>query len=591
MENQLNFESIVGRLSELQRKARQGQFPLLEQLRPKRSLDVETMSQLSGEECVPRIQRLKEKHQKFVAARETEQRLSEAEEAVASAFQILQDNGLISDTQQQICPLCYFEESPTLSRQRSEEISRWNDVRQILSNARNDFHAELKSMLQHIQTMTTLRKQILPQLSEDVDWGHFDETQINDTLNTLKTEYQSAKEELRRFDDLGGALKVELSSQNVQTDLECKLNEFFSILPAMESQARKYSQAFDEFEDSLGELASSDQSYAAREKWINIQANIEDLVKDIRWKNSKATAQQDLKHLREFLIRYRQKYLDARRQGFSDGMTEIWSLLREDWYAGFKQITIPKPSGRGFPVRIEVKALLDDGSKPIVVDALNVLSESQINVIGIAAFITRSQIIGHRCLVFDDPVQSMDDEHLKTFAKELLSNLCDLGFQIILLTHSDLFAREVSHNHYDRAEYVTMDISYSRNKGIQICEGNRRVAERLKIAKKLAEDGKLDRACYFIRLALERLYTVVQIKYGPTDFDPRSWANQSAEYMWNAGVDKIFAKYAPGNDLRLKQILDLTAAGGHDKANPGPTNLIRAVKDLRPLLNILRVGG
>ena len=136
----------------------------------------------------------------------------------------------------------------------------------------------------------------------------------------------------------------------------------------MESQARKYSQAFDEFE-ILGELASSDQSYAAREKWINIQANIEDLVKDIRWKNSKATAQQDLKHLREFLIRYRQKYLDARRQGFSDGMTEIWSLLREDWYAGFKQITIPKPSGRGFPVRIEVKALLDDGSKPIVVDA------------------------------------------------------------------------------------------------------------------------------------------------------------------------------------------------------------------------------
>ncbi len=493
LDSQLNLESMIDHLSELQRKTRQSQFPLLEQLRPKRSLDEETMSQLSDEKYVPRIYSLKEKHQEFEAAIETEQRLSEAEEAIASAFQILQDKGLISEAQQQICPLCDFEESPTLSKQRVEKITIWNDVRKILSNTRNDFHAELRSMLQDIKTLATFRQQLLPQLSEDVDWGGFEETQINDRLIALKTEYQSAKEELRRFDDLSEGLKFELGSQNVQTGLESKLTKFFLILPTLGKHARKYSQAFNEFEVSLGELASLDSSYAAREHWINIHANIDEMVKVLKWESCKATAQHELKQMRESLIKYRQTYLDARRQEFSEGMTDIWLRLREDWYSGFKHITIPKPKGKGFPIRIEVKALLDDGSEQIEDDALKVLSESQINVIGIAAFVTRSRMIGHRCLIFDDPVQSLDDEHFKTFANELLNRLRELGFQIIILTHSDLFAKDISHYHYDRPDYVTMEIRYSRRHGIKIEEGNRRVAERLYIAERLAEDGNLDR--------------------------------------------------------------------------------------------------
>ena len=591
LDSQLNLESMLDQLSEFQRKARQGQFPLLEKLRPKKSLDAETMSQLSDEIYVKQIQRLKEEHEKFEAARETEQRLLDAEEAIASAFTILQDNGLISDAQQQICPLCDFEETPTLSKQRIEVISIWNGVRKILSNARNDFHTELQSMLKNIKTLATLRQQMLPQLSEDEDWGSFEAAQINERLIALKTEYQLAKDELRGFDELSVALSAELSSKDVPTDLESKLTDLVSILPRLVRHAQKYSRAFDNFEVTLGELASSNLSYAARENWINVHANTDELIRDLKWENSKAIAQHELKQMREALIKFRQKYLDARRQEFSDGMTEIWSLLREDWYSGFKQISIPKPSGKGFPVRIEVKALLDNGSEPIEVDALKVLSESQINVIGIAAFVTRSRLIGHRCLIFDDPVQSMDDEHFKTFANELLSHLCDLGFQVVVLTHSDLFARDISHYHYDRPDYVTMDMRYSRRHGVKIEEGNRKVAERLKVAEKLAEDGNLAQAWYFVRLAVERMYTVLQIKYGPEDFDPRSWADQSAEYMWNEGVDKVFARNAPGNENRLKEILDLAAAGGHDKPKPGATDLKRAVKDMRPLLSKLKIGG
>ena len=295
--------------------------------------------------------------------------------------------------------------------------------------------------------------------------------------------------------------------------------------------------------------------------------------------------------MRETLIAYRQKYLEARRLDFSNGINEIWLKLREDRYSSFKKISIPEPKGKGFPVKLEVKAELDDGSSSLEIDALNVLSESQINVIGIASFITRSRLIGHRCLFFDDPVQSMDDEHFRTFANELLSYLCNLGFQIILLTHNDLFARDVSHFHYDRANYITMKIRHSRREGIRIEEGNRRVSERLKIAERFAEEGSLDRAWYNVRVAIERLYTVVQLKHGPEGFDARSWANHTIPDMWNAGIDKIFERLTPGSGKRLKDISDMALAGGHDKAESGSTDLFRAVKYIRPLLTTLRIGG
>ena len=100
--------------------------------------------------------------------------------------------------------------------------------------------------------------------------------------------------------------------------------------------------------------------------------------------------------------------------------------------------------------------MLNDGEQQREVDALRVFSESQVNALGIAAFVTRSKLLGHKMLIFDDPVQSMDEEHFKTFAKDVLNHVLEEGFQVILLTHNDTFAKDVSYYHKDRpeAEYV-----------------------------------------------------------------------------------------------------------------------------------------
>ncbi|MBL0347272.1 hypothetical protein [Candidatus Villigracilis affinis] len=97
-------------------------------------------------------------------------------------------------------------------------------------------------------------------------------------------------------------------------------------------------------------------------------------------------------------------------------------------------------------------------------DALRVFSESQINILGIAAFAVRSKLMGHKMIILDDPVR---EDHFKTFCTQPPP------------PHPPGYE-----------DYVTMEVRHSRREGCIIEEGNRRVAERLKKAEKLSEEGK-----------------------------------------------------------------------------------------------------
>jgi DNA repair exonuclease SbcCD ATPase subunit len=73
------------------------------------------------------------------------------------------------------------------------------------------------------------------------------------------------------------------------------------------------------------------------------------------------------------------------------------------------------------------------------------LSASQLNCIGLAVYLacaTRNTS-PHSMLLFDDPIQSMDDEHTEAFKKVIIKNLLERDFQVILLTHMDNFADDV----------------------------------------------------------------------------------------------------------------------------------------------------
>ena len=342
---------------------------------------------------------------------------------------------------------------------------------------------------------------------------------------------------------------------------------------------------------AVGVEASMDPDYHLREKFILCDENAIEIFESLKWERSRRSAQRDLEGIRTALMTYRQQFLESRRLSFSTNIEKVWGALRKDRYSSFSHINIPPPRGRGFPVSFELKANLDDAETQFQVDVLRVFSESQVNALGVAAFVTRSKLLGHKMLVLDDPVQSMDEDHFKTFARDLISEVLDDGFQIVLLTHNDAFARDVSHYHYGRPDYVTMSVRHSRKDGSVVTEGNRRVSERLKLAEHMIDAGNPSEAWRYIRLAVERLYTVTYIKYGPNNFNPESWQHQTADHMWNAGVHNIVKDRLPDSADRFKDILDMTAGGAHDTKPRGETDIRDSVSFLRSALNDLRVGG
>lgn len=596
----IQFEEIGAILAGEQSKFRQRSFPLLAQLRPRRQIpDDKYQRSYDEKEIVNVSTTIKQAWRDYKAAKEAARLIGSDRLIISRAVKILLDGDVIQhEADTQTCPICVYEKAETLTSSRIREIEGWIPTQEAEAATRKALQQTIGSLLEFVRKAVLEYDELLPALPSAADF----EEALKEAGKELKRAVQGLRK-VREEDDvkLGEAVSqardlLTKTPTVPESTEECKAyvdrcTQTINGLENLPSAARRYRDALRIVEAAVGAAASIDPAYRLRAAWLACFDNIATIVADLRWEQAKRRAQKDLESIRDALMEYRKQFLESRRISFNQGIDSVWKTLRADQYSSFSKLHIPPPSGKGFPVEIEIKAVLDDGQQQKEVDALRVFSESQVNALGIAAFVTRSKLLGHKMLIFDDPVQSMDEEHFRTFAEDVLTHVLNEGFQVILLTHNDMFARDVSHCHYDHPGYVTMSVRLSRRDGCIVEEGNRRFSERLKLAEKKIDDGELKRAWELVREAIERLYTVTYIKYGPTGFKPDSWKDQTAEYMWDSGVGKIINEKIPDIGSKLKDILVMSAAGGHDKPPRGETDLRNSIKFLKTLLDILQVGG
>lgn len=586
-------------LSQAQSRFRQNSFPLLARLKPQRQLADDQPESTYAKDTTIAATTIRGSWQVHEKMKEAAGLVGNDRIAIARALKILLEGEVVKhEVGEQICPVCAYNLVKTLSAVRISEIEGWIPTQEKESLARQSLQQALDSMVDIVRKTIGQHDELLPTLPKGEEFREA----LKDANEELRQVVQ-ALQKIREEDDtrLKKALapgRELLTKPRVipanKEDCETLIKQCIDIVEGLESTntaARGYRDSFRAVEAAVGAVARVDPVYGLREAWLNCFEGIAAIAADLRWEQAKRRAQKDLEIIRDAIIKYREQFLESRRTSFNQGIESVWGALRADQYSSFSKLHIPPPSGKGFQVEIEVKATLDDGQQKKEVDALRVFSESQVNALGIAAFITRSKLLGHRMLIFDDPVQSMDEEHFQTFAQDVLTHVLSDGFQVIVLTHNDMFARDVSHYHYDRPNYVTMSVRLSRREGCVVEEGNRRYSERLKLAEKKIDDGTFTESWKLVRLALERLYTVVSTKYGPQGFNPNSWRDQSAEYMWNNGAGEIIEAKVLGSGPKLKDILDMSAAGGHDKPPRGETDLRNSIKFLKSLPGLLGVGG
>jgi len=594
-----NLDEAITMVSTRQRERRQEAFPLLVSLRPRTSIDDQLLETISSEPFSRCLDRIVAGRSALAALEAASRQITDAEIAIANAFSLLSSAQIIAEAAlPSTCPLCAYQQVPTLTADRIRVIRSWGPARDARTAATQSLAADVEALRQRIADVTRARTALLPAQRPPEEWHAAVQAappSIAAFANQLHNGASAIAQSLGSFDDARAQLASILASPHLTDQDIASLREathtISSEAPALLRGSREYAQLFSELEASVAALSREDPAYGSREAWLDVASDQETTATDILWEAAKAKAQRELASLRQALIQSRNTILEARRQQLGEGITAVWRELREDTYSVFSRLYIPEPRGRGFPVEIEVKAVLDDGTQQREVDALRVFSESQVHALGIAAFVTRSALLGHRTVILDDPVQSMDEDHFRTFAGSLLPYLVGQGLQVIVLTHNDTFSRDVSHAFSDAQDYTTMSIRHSRREGCLVDEGNRRASERLKRAEDLGEEGRFQDAWRHVRLAMERIYLVAMLKYGGEGFDPKAWHNQTADFMWKSGTEDVISRIAPEGGPRLRDILALSVAGAHDKAPPGHTDLTQAIRDLRQLLTTLRLGS
>jgi hypothetical protein len=561
---------------------RERQFPQLASL--KASQQVRTLDTSGVLIAAEALVSAAERRDLAVAAAES---LEKADRLLAQSLEALISLGVLADqpVDSQLCPLCR-DERLTLSPKRQSVIRAVAPAALALEQAESHLRAATQRWKAEQEA---LARQIASCAPPGVEDGKRALQEIDTGLHAAASAAIRSTAALKEAARACVA-KIEASHPAASSSLDQYKTGVTDAVAQLQLPASEHAVALAELERELGAGAAADPKYANREAWLELAKNEKATLNQLEWDDALKEAQNQLGEIRKGLIDLRASIIEGARQAFTNEMASVWRELREDAGGKFSKLSIPPVHGKGYKLEFEVKAILSDGHAEVEVDALRVFSESQVNVVGIAAYVTRAAALGHTVLVFDDPVQSMDEEHFKSLASRLIPNLLDRGCQIIVFTHSDSFARDLSHANYSRESYATLRTRYSKRNGCCVDEGSRRVAERLKIAERLTEEGHLSDAWNRIRLAVERLYTIAMRATDPT-FDPDRWRNLSAEAMWNAGAGDVITKAIDGSAPRLKQILEQSAKGAHDSAATSATEIVAAIKYLKSCLAPLRVGA
>lgn len=282
-----------------------------------------------------------------------------------------------------------------------------------------------------------------------------------------------------------------------------------------------------------------------------------------------------------------QKVLDDRFAAMSDEISKWWESIRPDEAVRFHGMA-RRGTGRRY-LDLKAHLELDDRAPGAVRDAVSVFSDSQLNALGLAAFLARCTLGSAPLIVLDDPIPGSDSEHRYTFAAGTIQGLLDAGLQVIVTTFDTHLGRQLHSLYQDRniAEYSAALIDAA--KGTAITSSADRFDQLMTWAKdqmNSAVEENRNMAGVYLRRAAERLSKAIIVA------GRRSKGDTSASLADYDGrnLDKLHpdvAQYAKqANEAGLWRAL---ARELNDAAHDAPTAPSRqSLKQCHGSLTVLR---
>jgi Sec-independent protein translocase protein TatA len=257
--------------------------------------------------------------------------------------------------------------------------------------------------------------------------------------------------------------------------------------------------------------------------------------------------------------------------GMSDEISRWWKLLRPDEPVAFHRAA-PRGTGRRF---VAMEAKLSSAGREEIRDALGVLSDSQLNALGVSAFLARAVLQQTRLIVLDDPLQSGDDEHRDTFIDQVVPELLDAGLQVVLTTYDSQFKRLLTNAQQLDGFTVTLD---EPTAGTVVVKGTDTAEALLREAKSFLKDtaSLRDTGAGRLRIAAERVAKEILVAKRTAAGERASladYAKQSLEKLVPQLLQHLTDERERG---RWKNVSPRLSPGAHDD-EPPPKNTLQVV--------------
>lgn len=271
--------------------------------------------------------------------------------------------------------------------------------------------------------------------------------------NSLELRCEEAVRRASETEDQLAPLEPEKLDGEGLSTLRNQVSGVYDLLDQFLEARDRYREAS---EPVIGVLREEVDRRAETEGWqdlIELARRREELLNWLIERAAYERVRQDLDQAIEQIDEAKAQVLDDKFSALSQEIRRWWDLLRPHEPTSFDGIQ-RGGSGRRF---IDLKAQLAAGSNAssgiALRDAVAVFSDSQLNALGLAAFLARSVREGAGFVVLDDPVPASDKEHRAFFIGRVLDELVKSGIQVILLTHDERMWKDVQESY----DHLTLD--------------------------------------------------------------------------------------------------------------------------------------
>ena len=306
---------------------------------------------------------------------------------------------------------------------------------------------------------------------------------------------------------------------------------------------------------------------------VRLAESPERMINDLRRRHAVTLAKREFGDAYAAIERAKLAVFRDKFAGMSDEIIRWWNRLRPDEPVVFERAE-PRAGGRRF---VDLKAKLSAGGIVEERDALGIFSDSQLNALGLAAFLARAILQRVPFVVLDDPVQAGDDEHRDTFIDVVLPALVDAGLQVIVTSHDSQMRTLLTNAHQIDGFTVTLD---EPEKGTVLIKGSDTAEALLDEVKGFIKEtpSLRDTGAQKLRVAAERLAKEILVQKRQeageraSIGDYKRWALEKLVPKLGEVLDDDKEK---GN---WRNVSPRLSPGAHDDAPPAK-NTLKTVRD------------